>query len=329
MSSSSGSRERGGAFGGTGDPDEVRPPSTKAANPRSSDTPCAEATHLSAGWPERDGAKRRATVESTPVLVGRETELSVITSALNDAQAGRGSSVCFTGPPGIGKTSLLDAAEAAAAGFRCLRATGVPGEFAIGHAALADIVTPLRPWLSEIPPPQRAALESALGWSAAASQHERFLVSAATLSLLSVAAQQQPVLVLIDDLQWIDPESLTVLLFVARRIGHDAVAILMARRDDSTTPELAGINAVSARRTQQTTNPPGSSTAPNLARRRRAPGPRDAPAIPWPSLKPSANSRRSNSADPLRCRRCSPSANGSALRSWPIRPNSHPVRAAH
>ena len=177
------------------------------------------------------------------MLIGRETELSVITSALNDALAGRGSSVCFTGPPGIGKTSLLDTAEAAAGGFRCLRATGVQGEFTIGHAAVADIVTPLRPWLRDIPPPQREALESALGWSTAQPRHERFLVSAATLSLLSMAAQQQPVLVLIDDLQWIDPESLAVLLFVARRIGHDAVVILMARRDGSTTPELAGIKA--------------------------------------------------------------------------------------
>jgi hypothetical protein len=176
------------------------------------------------------------------VLVGRETELSVITSALSDARAGRGSSVCFTGPPGIGKTSLLDAAEDTAPGFQRLRATGVPGEFAIGHAALADIVTPLRPWLPEIPPAQRTALESALGWSAHGSPHERFLVNAATLSLLSTAAQQRPVLVLIDDLQWIDLESLTVLLFAARRIGHDAVVMLMARRDTPTTPELSGIN---------------------------------------------------------------------------------------
>ncbi len=99
----------------------------------------------------------------------------------------------------------------------------MPGEFAIGHAALADIVAPLRPWLADIPPPQRDALESALGWSADGSAHERFLVSAATLALLSTAAQQRPVLVLIDDLQWIDPESLTVLLFAARRVGHDAV----------------------------------------------------------------------------------------------------------
>jgi hypothetical protein len=70
------------------------------------------------------------------MLVGREIELSVITSALNDAQAGRGSSVCFT---------------------------GVPGEFTIGHAALADIVTPLRRWLSDIRQPQREALETSLG----------------------------------------------------------------------------------------------------------------------------------------------------------------------
>ena len=116
-------------------------------------------------------------------------------------RAGRGSSLCFSGPPGIGKTSLLDAAEAAATGFDCLRATRVPGEFAIGHAGLADIVTPLRPWLSEIPPPQRAALDSALGWSAGGSQNERLLVGAATVSLLSMASQHRPMLVLVDDLQ--------------------------------------------------------------------------------------------------------------------------------
>ena len=135
--------------------------------------------------------------------------MSAITSVLDDAWAGHGSSLCFSGPPGIGKTSLLDAAEAAATGFDCLRATGVPGEFAIGHAGLADIVTPLRPWLSEIPPPQRAALDSVLGWSEGGSQNERFLVGAATVSLLSMASQHRPVLVLVDDLQWIDRESLT------------------------------------------------------------------------------------------------------------------------
>ena len=116
-----------------------------------------------------------------------------------------------------------------------------------------------------------------------------FLVSAATLSLLSTAAQQQPVLVLIDDLQWIDPESLTVLLFAARRIGHDAVAILMARRDASTEPELAGIKQYrlsglsadqSAALLSKGTGPRPPSSSASCTR---------PPETRWPSSKRSAN----------------------------------------
>ena len=189
------------------------------------------------------------------MLVGRAAELSAIAAALENARDGRGSSLCVTGAPGIGKTSLLDAAEAAATGFRALRATGLASEIAIGHAALAEIINPLRDWVPQIPPPQRAALETAMGWSAAGSPRGRFLVGAAAVSLLSMAAQERPILVLIDDLQWIDRESLVVLLFAARRISRDAVLFLMACRDGSagtsevaatsevpTMPELAGIN---------------------------------------------------------------------------------------
>ena len=176
------------------------------------------------------------------MLVGREAELSAITSALDAARGGRGSSLYLAGPPGIGKTSLLDAAESATTGFHCLRATGVESEFAFGHASLAEIVTPLRDRLSQIPPPQRAAAEIAMGWSAGGSPSGPFLVGAATVSLLSLASQERPILVVIDDLQWIDRESQTVLLFAARRMRHDAVVFLFARRDGETAPELVGIN---------------------------------------------------------------------------------------
>jgi len=176
------------------------------------------------------------------VLIGRRAELSAIAAALDSARSGHGVSLCFAGSAGLGKTSLLEVAEVAADGFQCLRATGVPSEFVVGHAGLADIVTPVRERVAEIPPPQRAALETAMGWSAGAAAGDRFLVGAATVSLLSLASRERPVLLLIDDLQWIDRESQTALLFAARRIRHDAIVIMLARRDDSTGPDLAGIN---------------------------------------------------------------------------------------
>ena len=141
------------------------------------------------------------------MLIGRQAELSAITAALDSARAGRGVSLCFTGAAGLGKTSLLDAAESCGRRVPCLRITGVPSEFALAHAGLAEIVTPLRNYLSDIPPPQRLALESAVGWSAGESPGGPFLVGAATVSLLSAASRERPLLLLIDDLQWIDRES--------------------------------------------------------------------------------------------------------------------------
>ena len=176
------------------------------------------------------------------VFLGRAAELSSIAASVERARTGHGSSWCITGEPGIGKTSLLDAAEASATGFRPLRATGLASEMAIGHAALAEILNPLRDWVPELPAPQRAALETAMGWSAVATLGGRLLVGAATVSLLSMAAQERPILVLVDDLQWLDRESLLVLLFAARRIRHDAVLFLMASRDGPAETELASLN---------------------------------------------------------------------------------------
>jgi len=234
-------------------------------------------------------------------------------------------SLCFAGSAGLGKTSLLEVAEVAADGFQCLRATGVPSEFVVGHAGLADIVTPVRERVAEIPPPQRAALETAMGWSAGAAAGDRFLVGAATVSLLSLASRERPVLLLIDDLQWIDRESQTALLFAARRIRHDAIVIMLARRDDSTGPDLAGINefrlsgltatdfasllserkpnpAVVERLVSDTAgNPLGSATRPGTR---------------WRCSRWSGNSARSSSAGRRHCQRCCQSGSGSATPFW-------------
>ena len=99
-------------------------------------------------------------------------------------------------------------------------------EAALGHAALLELLSPVRDRLADLPAAQAEALTAALGWGPAGAPGDRYLVAAATLSLLAAAAEQAPVLVLVDDLHWVDRESAAALLFAARRLRRDAVAFL-------------------------------------------------------------------------------------------------------
>ena len=174
------------------------------------------------------------------MIVGRGPERAAIGAVLDAARGGRSAVLCLEGEPGIGKTTLLEAAERAATGFRCLRTTGVAADLELAHAALLEVLVPLREHLDAVPGPQRDALSTALGWSGAPAAGDRYLVAAATLSLLAAAAERQPVLLVVDDVQWVDRESLVALGFAARRLGADRVAVLLAGRD-GTGPELAGL----------------------------------------------------------------------------------------
>jgi DNA-binding CsgD family transcriptional regulator len=161
----------------------------------------------------------------------------MIATALGAARAGRGTALCFDGDAGMGKTTLLDAAVAAAPDFRHLRTVGVEGTTALGHAGLADVVTPLLDLLPAVPEPQRRALDAALGLAGPA-EGSRYLVAAGLLSLLSAAAADRPVLLVVDDLQWVDRESRAALLFAVRRLRHDPVAALLACRDSDVDPDV-------------------------------------------------------------------------------------------
>ena len=109
-------------------------------------------------------------------------------------------------------------------------------ETALGHASLLELLTPVRHRLDDLAAAQSDALASALGWGPAVAARDRYLVAAATLSILAAEAERAPVLVLVDDLQWVDPESAAALLFAARRLRHDAVAFLFATRTGSPLP---------------------------------------------------------------------------------------------
>ncbi|MGY1603577.1 AAA family ATPase [Geodermatophilus sp. SYSU D00815] len=177
------------------------------------------------------------------MLVGRAAELAAIAATLDDARAGRCRSLVLEGEAGVGKTTLLDAAAVGAEGFRCLRTTGVEAELGLGHAGLLDLLAPLRDLLPALPPPQQRALTAALGWADGPAAGERFLVSAATMGLLARAAEDAPVAVVVDDVQWVDLESVRAVAFAARRLRHDRVALVLARRppQDPDADELADL----------------------------------------------------------------------------------------
>jgi DNA-binding NarL/FixJ family response regulator len=169
-------------------------------------------------------------------LVGRGEELGRVRDLLEAARGGVAGALVVEGEAGIGKTTLLAAAEELADGFVCLWARGVESEAALGHAALLELLGPVRDRLADLPGAQAQALAAALGWGPAGAPGDRYLVAAATLSLLAAAAERAPVLVLVDDLHWVDRESAAALLFAARRLRRDAVAFLFATRTGPRPP---------------------------------------------------------------------------------------------
>ncbi|PRY50067.1 regulatory LuxR family protein [Geodermatophilus tzadiensis] len=173
-------------------------------------------------------------------LVGRTAELDRVARLLDGARAGHPGLLLVEGDAGVGKTAVLRAA-ARAGGFRQVTACGVESEAALPHAALGELLGPLRPLLGEVPPGQAAALAAALGWGPADVPGDRHLVAAGTLSLLAAAAVPAPLLVVVDDLQWVDPQSAGAVLFAARRVHVDRIAVLLARRPGPDPPAGADV----------------------------------------------------------------------------------------
>src|SRR4051794_1457773 len=165
-----------------------------------------------------------------PMLRGRRDERAVLDGLLDEARAGRSGVLVLRGDAGIGKTALLEYAIASASDVRMLRAVGVESEMELPFAALHQLCSPVDDFVDRLPAPQRAALEITFGLSAGAAP-DRFLVALATLSLLSEAAQEHPLLCVIDDAQWLDRASAQVFGFVARRLLAEPVVLLVAARE--------------------------------------------------------------------------------------------------
>jgi DNA-binding CsgD family transcriptional regulator len=169
------------------------------------------------------------------MLLGRSTERRQVQELLDGARAGASRALVVIGEPGIGKTALLDFAVAGAHGILVLRARGTESEAALPFAGLADLVRPITRHIGDIPAPQSAALAGALGLGPH-TPSDPFTTFLSTFSLLAAEAERQPVLVAVDDAHWLDPSSRDAILFAARRLHAEGIAMMLAIRPESAGP---------------------------------------------------------------------------------------------
>src|SRR4051794_29230161 len=159
-------------------------------------------------------------------------------------RAGRSQTLVVRGEAGVGKTALLEHLSANASGCRVVRIAGVESEMELPFAGVHALCAPLLGRLAKLPDPQRDALSTAFGLDAGPPP-DRFMVALAVLSLLADAAEEQPLLCVVDDAQWLDRVSAQTLGFVARRLLAERVGLVFGLRGDGdghplgALPELA------------------------------------------------------------------------------------------
>jgi DNA-binding CsgD family transcriptional regulator len=167
------------------------------------------------------------------VLFGRSAEIAAIDDLLGRARGGAGGALVLRGDAGVGKTALLDLAATRTGSMRVLRATGAEPEsdlaFATLHQLLRPVTIPAGGLLDALPEPQREAVRGALGLAGAASG-DRFLLAAGVLSLLAEASVPDGLVCVVDDFQWVDRASADALLFAARRLSTERIAMLLSVR---------------------------------------------------------------------------------------------------
>src|SRR5215468_10316832 len=180
----------------------------------------------------------RVRSEPAPVLLGRQREREALDGLIEDLRSGRGWALVVRGEAGVGKSALLGYAAGAAPDVRVVRAVGVESEMELAFASLHQLCAPLLDRLERLPAPQRDALGIAFGLRSGGAP-DRFLVGLAVLTLLSETAEEQPLLCLVDDAQWLDRASAQALAFVARRLLAEPVGLMFAARDPG--EELRGL----------------------------------------------------------------------------------------
>ena len=201
-------------------------------------------------------------------LLGRHEELAVIDALLQQARSGHSGVLVIEGEPGIGKSALLDHAVATAGDATVLRAAGIQSELDLSYGGLGRLLQPASRFVAELEPASRfvAELEPAsagllrdiLGLSPAppALIRDRFGAGLATLALFAAVAEEKPLVVVVDDVHWMDGPTVEALAFAARRLYAEGVVVILARRPDVDverleqlpTMQLGGLGSDDARR---------------------------------------------------------------------------------
>jgi DNA-binding CsgD family transcriptional regulator len=171
------------------------------------------------------------------VLHDRGGEREALGRLFEGVRGGQSRVLVVSGDAGVGKTALLESAIESASGFRIARAAGVESEMELAFAALQQLCAPMLERLDRLPSPQQDALGVAFGLRAG-NAPDRFLVGLAVLSLFSEVAEEQPLVCVVDDAQWLDRASAQALVFVARRLLAESVALVLVTREPS--EELTG-----------------------------------------------------------------------------------------
>jgi DNA-binding CsgD family transcriptional regulator len=174
-------------------------------------------------------------------LLGRDRECEVLNRLIDGVRGGRGGVLVVHGEPGVGKTALLESAAQTGHEFRISRTSGVEAEMELASSAAQQLCSPFFELIERLPQPQHDALGVAFGLigGPAHPPPSPFLVGLAVLGLLAEAADEQPVMCIVDDAHWLDSASAQTLAFVARRLLAERVVLMFATRQSGNA--LAGL----------------------------------------------------------------------------------------
>ena len=180
-------------------------------------------------------------IVGTGMLRGRDEPCRAMDQLLDGILGGRSFTLVIRGEPGVGKTAFLDYAVERSSDCRVARVGGVESDMEFAFHGLEKLFAgEIIDHAEQLPAPQRDALGRAFGRMDGPAP-ENFLVGLAALSLLSYVADEQPLVCVIDDAQWLDPESLSVLSFVARRLAAEPIGLLFGVREPNAPHELDGL----------------------------------------------------------------------------------------
>jgi DNA-binding CsgD family transcriptional regulator len=179
-------------------------------------------------------------MSTSPALRGRRDECDALDRLLTNVRTSQSQVIVVRGEAGVGKSALLEYLVRSGWGCRIARAVGHEYETELAYAGLHQLCAPFLDLHEQLPGPQRDAIAAAFGLRAAPAP-DRFVVGLAVLGLLSMAAEEQPLLWVIDDAQWLDKASALTLAFVARRVLAEPVGLVFAVREPSDVPELTGL----------------------------------------------------------------------------------------